>query len=198
MRLSQAISRAALLLATAATAACGRPSAQPAPVAGPAGTTRVLPLDRLYVLEMTGIPPEDTVVTFAAGTPRVIVLRHGVPDNTVFVELTFPDSAFRRDGGPDSVTVVVRPRPGLYALDLATTVVPRPGATIRFKYPIHFAAPLAALARYGSRARYERALAIGTLIDGTNYALLASTRPASDNLQAALPGPGTFVVAAPR
>jgi hypothetical protein len=184
--------------AALAAAACGRPAAAPAPSASPPGATRILPLDRLYVLEVSGVPPEDTIVTFAAGTSRVIILRHGPPDNTVFVELAFSDSAFVVPGAPDSVTVIVRPRPGLYALDLATTVVPKGGAMIRFKYPVHFSAPLEAIRHYGSRVRYEQALRIAALTDGTNYALLPSQRPASDNLQTALPGPGTYLVAAPR
>jgi hypothetical protein len=201
MHISKTIRCARLSLATAtaiAGAACGRPTAAPAPVGAPPGTTRILPLDLLYVLEVAGVPPEDTTVTFAIGTPRVIVLRHGPPDNTVFVEISFADSAFVVPDAPDSVTVVVRPRPGLYALDLATTVLPRGGGVIRFKYPVHFSAPLDAIRRYGSQARYEQALRIATLVDGTNYALLPSQRPASDNLLAALPGPGTYLVAAPR
>lgn len=164
--------------------------------------TVILPPSQLFPLEASGIPPEDTIVTFQIGQPRSIVLRHGAPDNTVFVELTFPDSAFAlpKDSlAPrDSVTVVVRPRPGLYAVDIATTIMPQRGATIRFRYPVHFAAPNAALERYGTRGRYERALAIGTLLDGTNYGLLPSDRPASDNLRAAITGPGTYLVAAPR
>jgi hypothetical protein len=196
-----AIRHALALAATALSAglACGRVTPAPAPAAGGIeGATQVLPLSALYVLEMAGIPPEDTMVTFPAGQRRTIVLRHGPPDNTVFAEVSVPDTAFLGPDAPDSVTVVVRPRPGLYALDLASTALPRGGLTLRFKYPVHFAAPLAAIQRYGSTARYERALAIGALVDGANYALLASTRPASDNLEARIPGPGTYVVAAPR
>jgi hypothetical protein len=177
---------------------CGRAAGPISTTPDPRIPTQVLPLSRLYVLEMSGIPPEDTIVTFPVDQPRVIILRHGAPDNTVFVELGFPDSVFRVPDGPDSVTVVVRPRPGVYAVDIATTVVPRRGATIRFKYPVHFTPPLDALRRYGTAGRFERALAISSITDGTNYALLPSERPASDNLQSALPGPGSYVVAAPR
>lgn len=158
----------------------------------------MLPSAKLYFLEMSGIPPEDSVVTFPVAERRVIILRHGAPDNTVFAELTFPDSVFWTRNGPDSVTVVLRPRPGLYAMDLAMTVIPGRGATIKFKYPVHFEPPRDALARYGSTARFEQALAVGMLADGSNFALLPSLRPASDNLEAALPGPGTYMVAAPR
>ena len=107
------------------------------------------------------------------------------------VRREFPDA-------PDSVTVVVRPRPGIYGLDIASTVIPRAGATIRFKYPVHFSPPVEALRRYGSASRYEHAMAIAVLTDGANYALLPSRRPALDNLESALPGPGTYLAAAPR
>jgi hypothetical protein len=178
--------------------ACGHPSGSPSPSGGSGAALRLLPRSQLYVLEMAGIPPDDTLVTFPVGQRRVIVLRHGAPDNTVFAEVTFPDSVFRSPGAPDSVTVVLRPRPGLYALDLASTVLPLPGSTIRFNYPVHFAPPLAAVQRYGSAVRYERALAVAVRTADGRYQLLASERPASDNLQAPLPGPGTYLVAAPR
>jgi len=150
------------------------------------------------VLEMSGIPPEDTVVTFPAGQARVIIIRHGAPDNTVFAQLTFPDSVFPTKSASDSVTVVVHARPGVYAMDVAMTVIPARGATIRFKYPVHFSAPRDAIQRYGSRVRFERALSIGMLAEGNNYAMLNSLRPASDNLEAAVPGPGTYIIAAPQ
>ena len=178
--------------------ACGRATSPTTAAPDLTTPTMILPRSRLLVLEMSGVPPEDTMVTFAVSQRRVIILRHGPPDNTAFVELTFPDSTFYVPSAPDSVTVVIRPRPGIYGVDIATTVVPRPGATISFKYPVHFSPPADALQRYGSPTRYERALALATLTDGTNYALLPSRRPASDNLESALPGPGTYLVAAPR
>ncbi len=187
----------ATTLALLFAVACGGPS-RPATAPDPRIPREVLPTSRLFVLEMAGIPADDSMVTFAVTQPRVIILRHGAPDNTVFAELTFPDSVFWTEGGPDSVTVVLRPRPGLYAIDLAMTVLPGRGATLKFKYPVHFSAPREALERYGSAARLEQVLAIGMLADGTNYALLPSLRPASDNLESALPGPGTYVVTAPR
>jgi len=176
-----------------------RPPAPPLEGAPPVETQpRVVPVDQLYFLEMSGIPPEDTVVTFPVGQPRVIILRHGPPDNTVFVELAFPDSAFTASNPPDSVSVVVHPRPGLYAVEVTTTVELGAGATIRFKYPVHFSAPVEAVRRYGSAARYEQALAVGSLIDRKTLTLLATRRPATDNLLAALAGPGTYAVAAPK
>ena len=196
-----AIRRAIAGVATAglvAALACGRVTTPASAAPDSRSPTQVLPLPRLFVLEMSGVPPEDTLVTFAVNQRRVIILRHGPPDNTVFVELTFPDSVFRTPDGPDSVTVVIRPRPGIYGVDIATTVAPGRGATICFKYPVHFSPPVEALRRYGSAARFERVLAIGSLIDGVNYALLPSRRPASDNLESVLPGPGTYLVVAPR
>lgn len=185
------------ILGPMAVLACGG-SSKPTTAPDPRIPKAVLPASQLFVLEMSGIPPDDSVVTFSVTQPRVVVVRHGSPDNTVFAELTFPDSVFWSKDGPDSVTVVVRPRPGVYAMDLAMTVIPNRGATIRFKYPVHFVASLDAVQKYGTPGRYERALAIGMLADGSNYALLNSQRPASDNLEAALPGPGSYVVAAPR
>jgi hypothetical protein len=193
-RLTFPVSTVALVL----VGACGGGPGKPATAPDPRVPKQVLALSQLFMLEMSGIPPEDTVVTFPAGQARVIILRHGPPDNTVFAQLTFPDSVFPVNGVADSVTVVVHPRPGIYSVDLAMTVVPARGATIRFKYPVHFSAPREAIQRYGSRGRFERSLSIGVLADGTNYALLNSLRPASDNLEAAVPGPGTYIVAAPK
>ena len=189
--------RVATALGLGVATACGR-AARPATAPDPRVPTQVLPAARLYLLEMTGIPPDDSMVTFPVGQPRVIILRHGEPDNTVFAEVSFPDSVFGAAGSGDSVTVVLRPRPGVYGMDIAMTQLPRRGATIKFKYPVHFNAPRDAVERYGSTSRFEQALAVGMLADGTNYALLPSLRPASDNLESALPGPGTYMVSAPR
>lgn len=159
---------------------------------------RVLPIDQLFVLEMAGIPPEDTVVTMPTGTARAIILRHGSPDNTTFVELHFDSTAFDGPGRPDSVRVTVHPRPGIYGVDVALSSEPVRGASIRFKYPIHFSAPIAALNKYGGTARYEQALQVARQMTGNGYGLLASDRPSSDNLRAGLPGSGVYLIAAPR
>lgn len=178
-----------------ALAACGRATTQGSGDQNGDGPPRERMLSQLYVLEMSGIPTEDTVVTFRSGLPRTIVLRHGPPDNTVFAELHFPDSVFQGGQFPDSVTATIRPRPGVYGLDLGLTATPRRGATIRFKYPVHFLAPVAALRKHGSAVRFERTLSVARRIEGERFALLPSDRPASDNLRAALPGPGTYLVA---
>ncbi len=198
MRISpRALLRATALLA--GLAGCGRAAGTTATTPGPAAPVRVLPLDQLFVLEMSGIPPEDTIVTFPAGLARTVILRHGAPDNTTFVELHFPADAFDAATRPDSVTVTVHPRPGIYGLTISMSAEPTKGATIRFKYPIHFSAPLAALGKYGGTKSYEQALRVARQVNGNGgYALLASDRPSSDNLRAALQGSGVYLVAAPR
>lgn len=190
--------------AVALLAACGG-----APAAGPAAPKRddlkprvVLPVSQLYVLEATGVSPSDTTVTFLQGTRRTIVLRHGPPDNTVFVELFFSEKAFPAPKDSlvprDSVRLELRPRPGQYGLDVTMSATPERGATIRFKYPVHFGAPIAAIEKYGTRTRYERALMVGIRVDSTSFGLYESERPASDNLVAPFLGSGTYLVAAPR
>lgn len=196
-----AISRHPQLRATALSlllAACGHAATTAKPAPAPETPVRVLPLDQLYVLEMAGIPAEDTIVTFATGAARIIVVRHGAPDNTTFAELRFPADAWRGEGVPDSVRVTIHPRPGLYGLDVALSADAPRGATLRFKYPVHFSAPVAGLRKYGGVARYEQALAVARAVSPTTFGLLQSNRPASDNLEAALPGGGTYLVAAPR
>lgn len=160
-------------------------------------TSRVIPLASAIVLETSGPPPSDTTVTFTAGEPRVVVLRHGPPENVVFAEVTFAANAFHADSGRP-VEIEIRPRPGVYGLDLLTSVPFSEGASVVFKYPRYFSAPAKARAVYGSDVLYERALAIGQLLGtGQSVALLPSTRPFTDNLRAALPSPGTYLVAAP-
>jgi hypothetical protein len=116
----------------------------------------------------------------------------------VFVELIFPADSFTDPEMPESVTVIVRARPGVYGIDVTTTAPPGPGALVRFKYPVHFAAPVAAIARYGSTVRFERALSVATRLESGQWGLLPSERPASDNLQAPLTASGTYLVVAPR
>lgn len=201
----RAIRATAATLATALLVACGGGSAAPGEASPKRDDSKprvVLPVSQLYILEATGISPSDTTVTFLQGKPRTIVLRHGPPDNTVFVELFFPDSAFEAPKDSlvprDSVRVELRPRPGQYGLDVTMTAVPQKGALIRFKYPVHFGAPIAAIDRYSTRTRYERALMVGIRTDSANVSMYDGTRPALDNIQAPLLGSGTYLVAAPR
>ncbi|MGH7525502.1 MAG: hypothetical protein ACREMX_02235 [Gemmatimonadales bacterium] len=160
----------------------------------PAGE-RFIPMAQAIILETAGPPPSDTSVSFVAGEPRTIILRHGAPDNIVFAELVFPPGAFADSGR--EVQVDVRPRPGIYGVDIKSSLPIGAGASLTFKYARYFAAPARARDRYGNDVLFERALAIGQAQPGGTLRLLPTTRPASDNLQAPLPGSGTYLVAAP-
>jgi hypothetical protein len=149
------------------------------------------------VLETSGPPPADTAVTFTAGEPRIIVLRHGPPENIVFARLTFSAGAFAGDG--QLVTVELHPRPGVYGIELTTSHPLRPNAaTIAFEYARFFSAPTRARQVYGSDIAYERALAVGRLLPDANIELLPPLRPTADNLGAEMLVPGTYLVAAPQ
>ena len=179
-----------------AAAACGGSRSPARNVATPRAETRVVPLAEAIVLETSGPQAPDTAVTFTAGEPRVIVLRHGPPEYIVFAELNFPPAAFAERGR--EVRVEVRPRPGVYGLDVATSLAIRDSATISFTYARYFAAPGKARAAYGSDLAYERALAIGRVMPNGLLALLPSTRPVPDVLRAPLPAAGTYLAAAAR
>jgi hypothetical protein len=157
---------------------------------------RVLLLSRVIVLETVGPPPSDTLVSFPAGTPRTIVLRHGPPENILFASLTFPANAFADSG--QTVTVEVRPRPGVYGLDLMTTLPLRAGASLEFSYARNFSAPARARQVYHSDVAYERALAIGRILPDNQIELLSSSRPAPDHLSATVAAAGSYLVAAPQ
>jgi hypothetical protein len=158
---------------------------------------RIVPLAAAIVLETSGPPPSDTTVEFITGEPRVIVLRHGPPENVEFAEVTFPRGAFLGDSG-HMVKVEVRPRPGVYGLDVITSLPLAHEASVTFKYARYFSAPARARQVYGTDVQYERALSVGQLIpSGPLLSLLPSTRPAADNLRGPMPAAGTYLVAAP-
>jgi hypothetical protein len=151
---------------------------------------------RLFQLETGGPPPGDTSLTFVSGTPRVVVLYHA-GESIVFARLSFEPAAFGDSG--QSVELNVRPRPGIYGLDLTTSVPFRSGqVAITFVYGRYFSAPARARQVYGSDVAFERAVAVGQLLTDGQVLLLPTTRPAPDNLHAALPVPGSYVVAAPQ
>jgi hypothetical protein len=177
--------------------ACGKGATASGPSPKDAVTQR-LPLGQLYLLEAAGVPPNDTVVTFKVGEARTVVLRHAPPDDGVFAELEFPAKMFKASASPDSVTVVAAIRPGMYGLDIAMTLLPDGPGVIRFKYPVHFRAPVDAIRKYGSAIAYEHALQIGREEQDGRYALYLSTRRASDNLESIMVGPGRYAVGAPR
>jgi hypothetical protein len=179
-----------------AAAACGGSRAPRDEAAAPPSGIRTVPLADAVVLETAGPPPPDTTVTFIAGQPRTIVLRHGPPEYIVFAELVFPPPAFAEHGR--EVRVDVRPRPGVYGLDVVTSLPVRDSATVVFKYARYFASSAKARTVYGSDVAYERALAVGRVMPGGRLALLPSTRPFPDVLQAPLPGAGSYLVAAPQ
>jgi len=178
-----------------AAAACGgrartRAAAEPT-------AARVIPLAAAIVLETSGPPPSDTAVEFLTGESRVIVLRHGPPENVEFAEVSFPPHAFQADSGRP-VKVEVRPRPGVYGLEVLTSLPLAQEAWITFKYARYFSAPVRARQVYGSDVAYERALSVGQLIpSGPLLSLRPSVRPAADNLRGPMPAPGTYLVAAP-
>lgn len=180
-----------------AVAACGGARSPSGNDKAPAAQTRTIPLSEAIVLETSGPPPSDTTVTFTAGEPQVIIIRHGPPEYIVFAELAFPAAAFAERGR--EVRVEVRPRPGVYGLDLTTSLAIRDSATIAFKYARYFAAPSRARAVYGSDIAYERALAVGRLRrPEAVLATLPSSRPYPDVLLAPLPAAGTYLVASPQ
>ena len=148
------------------------------------------------MLETSGSPASDTSVTFPSGSPRAIVLRHGPPENIVFARLMFTPKAFRTTAGQTRPVDV--PRPGVYGLDLTTSLPLRErGATIVFEYARYFSASAQARHVYGSDAAFERALAVGRMMPEGQIELLPSFRPAADNLGATIPA-GSYLVAAPQ
>ena len=185
-----------LVSALGAVLACG--GRQPPVPESPAGPVapRVLPLARVFVLETSGPPPPDTSVTFTTGSPRIIVLYHG-GESITFARLSFEAGAFGDSGR--TVQVEVRPRPGIYGLDVTTSLPLRgDAAAATFEYSRYFSAPARARQVYGNDAAFERVLAVGRILPDNQVELLPSTRPATDNLRAALPAPGSYIVAGPQ
>jgi hypothetical protein len=177
-----------------AALACGGRATTPGKGAVGPEATRIVPFAQAIVLETAGPPPPDTSVTFVAGELHTIVLRHGPPDNLVFAELTFPPAAFGDSG--HEVQVDVKSRPGVYGVDIATSVPLHGSASLTFKYARYFLSPAKARSVYGNDVQFERALAVGRILPNGQLALLPSTRPASDNLQAGVTTAGSYLVAA--
>lgn len=192
------LSRSVALLAIAACASPNPAAPAPKPASTTGDPSRTYALDQVFLLEVGGVPPGDTTLSVARGARRVIVLRHGPPDNLPFAEVTFPAEAFDSAAPtPDPVRLSIRPRPGVYGVDLVGPT-PMAGVTLTFKYPVHFSAPVDATRKYGNDAAFEAVLAVGQLLPDGGIRFLVSTRPASDNLRAAVPGPGSYVVGAPK
>ncbi len=157
---------------------------------------RTYALSQVILLHLDSLPPRDTTVRVRRGVARVIVIRHPAPDDLTFGELALPAQAFDSTT-PDSVTVGIHIRPGVYGVDL-TTSAPLRSATLTLKYPVHFAAPAEARTAFGSDVAFERALAIGKLGPGETIVFQRSTRPATDNLAATITSVGGYVVGAPK
>jgi len=145
------------------------------------------------VLESGGVPPEDTSVTFPSGDGRVIVLRRGAPDNSLFAEIAVAPSD---STSGDSTSIRVHPLPGLYGLELTLAGRAPGGLRVTFSYGLHFTAPAAARSTYGSNIAFERTLFV-TRLDGDRLTFLPSTRPGSDLLSAEIGGAGQYLVASP-
>lgn len=185
----------------AGIAACGGRAADPAP-AGPAERPppAPAPLAEVYLLESWGVPAEDTVVVVPGIEPRVVLVRRGPPDNSVFAELRLPGGALLPPAGQSSTTLTLTVRPGVFGLELAL----EPGATLAapaellFSYAVHFVMPEAARTRFSSAIEFEQSLFVGQLGADNIVRFLPSRRPASDVLVATIRAPGTYVVAAPR
>jgi hypothetical protein len=179
--------------------ACGRPAPEPLPDPLVTPLSPPLPLTQVFTLESWGAQPEDTVVTVPTGARRVVVIRRGPPDNSLFATLVFPPgSLVPATPGADSVQLRLSIPPGLYGVDLATDGELRNGATVTFSYGMHFVAPADARRAYGSDIRFEQFLGVGRLERDTLLVFMESWRPSSDVLRAPLAGPGRYLVAAPR
>lgn len=154
----------------------------------------------ILVLESWGVPAEDTVVTFPAMEPRVILVRRGPPDNSVFAELRLPPGTIVPPDGRLETTLTLRPEPGVFGLD----IVVEPGAQMAgsaellFSYAVHFVTPEDARRRYGTSLAFEQALFIAHAGPNAEVRFLPSRRPGSDLLAASVTTPGRYLVAAPR
>lgn len=187
----------ALGLAAGSGACRGSTPGVEGPAPGPA--PRAYTADQVFTVEVWGAQATDTVVTFPASRARSIVLRHGPPDNTVFAEVDIPASAFVPAGGGDTVTLSVRPLPGIYGLTLQSDAALTAPIRLTFKYPVHFAAPSDSRARYPTDVLFEQALVVALAEeDAAKFQTLRSTRPASDNLQAMISTLGRYQMVAPR
>jgi hypothetical protein len=135
-------------------------------------------------------------VTFSTGSRRVIVLYHS-GESITFARLSFEAGAFGDSGR--TVRVDVHPRPGIYGMNVTTSLPLRPReAAVTFEYTRYFSAPARARQVYGSDVAFERRLAVGRVLPDNQVELLPSTRPAADNLRATLPDTGSYIVAGPQ
>ena len=190
----RALRRASAAAAIVALGCGGAGSGSSGPAPEPALAPRAIA--EVFLLEAAGAIPDDTTISIDAGAGRVVELRRPGPDYGLFARLVIPspDSAGTR--GPLRLTL--RPRPGLYALDLEVQGTLGDGASIEFSYGMHFVAPAGARERYGGDLLFERELRMGRLDDSTQVVFLPTSRPGSDMVAGPVEGPGRYLVAAPR
>ncbi|HEV8357882.1 MAG TPA: hypothetical protein VGQ17_14115 [Gemmatimonadales bacterium] len=204
--------RAAAAAAAVVLAGCGPPKGATPAASSAVHQPPALPprkLDDVFVLEAAGVEPDDTSVTVPAGAGRVVVLRRSAPDFGLFARLDFPEGVLTGSAGTGgagggargetrAARLTIRPTPGIYGLELELEGSVADGATIVFSYGAHFVAPAGARQRFGNDIAFERKLAIGRVTGDTLVVFLPTSRPGSDMLSAPLPGPGRYLVAAPR
>jgi hypothetical protein len=123
-------------------------------------------------------------------------MRHGPPENIVFARITFPATAFADSGR--LVSIDLRPRPGVYGLEIGTSIAPRSSITVAFEYARYFSAPARARQVYRSDAAFVRARTRGRLLPDNNMELLPTTDAEIDKVAAMVPGAGSYLVAAPQ
>ena len=172
----------------------GKGAAGVAPVERAAAAPGAAVIEAVFVLESGGTAPEDTVVVVPAGRGRVILVRRGAPDNSLFARIAIPPDSARAD----TIRVTVRPRPGVYGIDLESDRPLPAGVTLTISYALHFVAPAGARDRYGSDLGFERALYLGRVSADRQVVFLPTTRPGSDLLVATIPGVGRYLVSAPK
>jgi acetamidase/formamidase len=184
----------------AGLAACGGAGAPVAPVPGtavqvPEGpvAVRVAPRGETEAVEVGGIAPNDTVIALRRGQGRTVILRHGPPDRTEFVEVFLPSTVFAR-APRDTVQVTIRARPGVYGIDLSADADWGPGTEIAFKYAVHFYPPADALRQYRTLTEVERRLTVARRERNGDLTIYLSVHPATDVLRAFIPGEGTYVM----
>ena len=155
-----------------------------------------LPVEQVWILEQSGPSPTDTTVAFVAAEGRTIMIRHSAPDNAVYAIVDVPPGAVAAASG-DSARVTISPTPGRFGLDIASPGAITGEIRVTFSYATHFRAPSDASARYESPTRFEQSMGAAR-VDAGRVQFVASARPAADMMRFAVPGTGTFVLAAPR
>ncbi|MEO8449811.1 MAG: hypothetical protein ABI647_08485, partial [Gemmatimonadota bacterium] len=131
--------------------------------------------------------PKDSA---KAALPTDSVLKTVAPKNAPATPGPAKDSAGTR--------VTLKPRPGVFGLDIDAVPGLLAGAALSFSYAVQFAAPAGARDRYGSDLAFERELMIARIGTDSIVTFFLTKRIGSDFITAVIPGPGRYVVAAPR